>query len=83
MVLLLHHGMQSIPNCIHLLNYPYNITLQVYLYLEKMAKDASLSRMLTDKSNTKSQVWKHIGLVPDNDGIPKGMGKLRCKLCFK
>ena len=48
-----------------------------------MAADTSSSRTLVDKPNTKSQVWKHFGLVPDADGKPKEMDKPRCKLCFE
>ena len=38
-----------------------------------MAEDPSSSRTLVDKLNTKSEVWKHFGLVPDADEKPKGM----------
>ena len=48
-----------------------------------MAKDTTSSRLLVDKPNMKSQVWRHFGLVPDTDGKPKEMDKPKCKLCFE
>ena len=48
-----------------------------------MIENTSSSCTLIEKPNTKSQVWKHFGLVPDADGKPKEMDKPRCKLCFE
>ena len=48
-----------------------------------MAKDPTLSHPLVDKTNTKSQVWKHFRLVLDTDRKPKEMAKPRWKLCFE
>ena len=48
-----------------------------------MAEDTTSSCLLVDKPNTKSQVWRHFGLVSDTDGKPKEMDKPKCKLCFK
>ena len=65
---------------IPLLNYLYNIVLYIYCYPEKMAEDTTSSRLLVDKPNTKSQVWRHFALVPDTDGE---VDKPKCKLCFE
>ena len=47
-----------------------------------MVQNTSSSCTLIEKPNTKSQVWKHFGLVPDANGKPKEINKPRCKLCF-
>lgn len=44
---------------------------------------AVYSLELVDKRNTKSPIWAHFGLKPDENGVPKDLNTPVCKICFE